>query len=136
MRNMIWIGLLIGRKRLLGLSAVRSTAAICTSVNGAYSVVPIKLFNTSLMIIVIKRENWEIHTRHHGFDKIREVCVCVEQRREDWCERPGDGSIYRRKNNVYFVLVSITNFRIHNAMVLAFRECFSELVDCDKVKWV
>ena len=53
---------------MLGLSAVHSTAAICASVNGAYSVVPIKLFNMSLMIIVINRENWEIHTGHRGFD--------------------------------------------------------------------
>ena len=67
-RNWIRIGLLIGRKRLFGLSAVRRTAAICASVNGAYSVVPIKLFNMSLMIIVINRENWEIHTGHRGFD--------------------------------------------------------------------
>ena len=50
-------------------------------------------------------------------------------------DQANDDRIYRKRNNVYFILVSSTNSRMHNAMLLAFGESSAEPVGCDKVKW-
>ena len=98
------------------------------------------------MIIVINRENWEIHTGHRGFDCFQKPerlslikfvkCVYVLNKDERVGVKDQATAVYiGRKNSVYFVLVPTTNSRMHNAMLLAFGGCFAESVGCDKVMW-
>ena len=35
-------------------------------------------------------------------------------------DQANDDGIYRRRNSVYFVIVPMTNSRMHNAMILVF----------------
>ena len=76
-------------------------------------------------------------SRKVGVDKIREVCVYVlnKDERVGVKDQANDDSIYMRGNSIYFILVPTTNFRMHNAMILAFGGCFADSVGCDKVKW-
>ena len=71
--------------------------------------------------------------RKVDMDQIDEMCVCVCVCVENEDEMVGvqddselNHSIYRRINNVYFILVPMTNSRIHNTTVLAFSEFFAE----------
>ena len=50
-------------------------------------------------------------------------------------EDQANGSIYRSRKCIYFVLVSTANLRMHNAMILAFSRCFARSVGCDKMVW-
>ena len=77
-------------------------------------------------------------------DQIGEMCVCVCVCVENEDEMVGaeddselNHSIYRRINGIYFILVPMTNSRMHNPIVLAFGGSFvgSAAVDCSKVMW-
>ena len=51
-------------------------------------------------------------------------------------EDQANGSIYRSRKCIYFVLVSTANLRMHNAMLLASGGFFAVPVGCDKVMQV
>ena len=81
--------------------------------------------------------------RKVDMDQIDEMCMCVCVCVENEDEMVGveddselNHSIYRRINNVYFILVPTANLRMHNAMILAFGGCFAASVGCDKEVWM
>ena len=65
------------------------------------------------------------------------VCQCALNKDEKVGveDQANDDSIYRRINNIYYVLVPTTNCRMHNVMVLAFGGCFADSVGCDNAEW-
>ena len=67
------------------------------------------------------------------------MCVYVlnKDERVGVKDQANDDSIYMRGNSIYFILVPMTNSRMHNPIVLAFGVSFvgSAVVDCGKIMW-